>query len=122
MRPIHLALLALPLLGGLRHHPAPAVRSAVPRRASHRRRPTCTRPPRRSTGGTGWCRRGSSTGCTIVSHRPGSCSLCTADDGEPMYDKRPINRAAETAKLAALQAEQKRLDAAIAACRAHYPE
>ena len=32
------------------------------------------------------------------------------------------NRAAETAKLAALQAEQKRLDAAIAACRASYPE
>ncbi len=54
--------------------------------------------------------------------RTGFVSLCTAEDGLPMYDKRPISRAAETAKLAALQAEQKRLEAAIAACRAQYPE
>ena len=52
----------------------------------------------------------------------GFVQLCTAEDGQPMYDKRPISRAAETAKLAALQAEQKRFEAAIAACRAQYPE
>ena len=54
--------------------------------------------------------------------RTGFVRLCTSEDGEPMFDKRPISRAAETAKLAALQAEQKRLEAAIAACAAKYPE
>ena len=52
----------------------------------------------------------------------GATYLCTADEGEPMYDKRPINRRAEQAKLAALQSEAKRLEAALGQCRAQYPE
>jgi hypothetical protein len=52
----------------------------------------------------------------------GSVYLCTEDDGEPMYDKRPINRRAEQAKLTALDSEAERLKAAIGACRARYPE
>ncbi len=66
--------------------------------------------PARSTFGVHYCLS-----------RSGFARLCTADDGEAMYDKRPINRAAETAKLAALQAEQKRLEAGLAACAAKYP-
>lgn len=52
----------------------------------------------------------------------GMVYLCTADDGEPMYDKRPINRRAEQAKLAALIDETARIKAGIAACQAKYPE
>lgn len=52
----------------------------------------------------------------------GFVSLCTADDGEPMYDKRPINRAAEQAKLATLLAERERLRTALARCAAQFPE
>ena len=52
----------------------------------------------------------------------GFVSLCTADDGEPMFDKRPISRAAEQAKLATLQAERGRLNAALARCAAQFPE
>jgi len=52
----------------------------------------------------------------------GSVRLCTADEGEPMYDKRPINQAAEQAKLAVLQSEISRLESEISACQALYPE
>jgi hypothetical protein len=52
----------------------------------------------------------------------GAPRLCTVEDGEPMYDKRPINRAAERAKLAALKGEVQRLNAALARCAAEYPE
>lgn len=52
----------------------------------------------------------------------GATYLCTADDGEPMYDKRPINRAAEQAKLRVLSQEAARLEAAIGQCQAQYPE
>ncbi len=52
----------------------------------------------------------------------GSISTCTRDDGKPMYDKQPINRAAESAKLTALHSEQARLKKAIAACALQYPE
>lgn len=52
----------------------------------------------------------------------GTVYLCTADDGEPMYDKRPISRRAEAAKLAALEEEAARLRSAIADCQAQYPE
>lgn len=52
----------------------------------------------------------------------GATYLCTADEGEPMYDKQPINRRAERAKLSALRSEARRLNAAIGQCRARYPE
>lgn len=52
----------------------------------------------------------------------GSVYLCRAEDGEPMYDKRPINRRAEQAKLSALIEEAARLKAGIAACQAKFPE
>ncbi|GKY86185.1 hypothetical protein [Sinisalibacter aestuarii] len=52
----------------------------------------------------------------------GSAYLCRAEDGEPMFDRRPINRVAEQAKLDALRAEARRLTAAIADCQAAYPE
>ena len=52
----------------------------------------------------------------------GFVSLCTADDGEPMFDKRPISRAAEQAKLDTLLAERARLNTALARCAAQYPE
>ena len=52
----------------------------------------------------------------------GFVSLCTADDGEPMFDKRPISRAAEQAKLNALLGERTRLHAALARCAAQFPE
>lgn len=54
--------------------------------------------------------------------RTGHVRRCRAEDGEPMFDKRPINRAAETAKLTTLRAERARLDAAIMQCRETYPE
>lgn len=52
----------------------------------------------------------------------GSVFLCTADDGLPMFDKRPISRTAERAKLQALLQEQARLYAALDACALQYPE
>ena len=52
----------------------------------------------------------------------GFVSLCTAEDGEPMYDKRPISRPAEQAKLDALLGERGRLNAALAQCAAQFPE
>lgn len=51
----------------------------------------------------------------------GHATLCRAEEGEPMYDKRPINRAAERAKLNALIAERKRLDAALSHCALQFP-
>jgi len=54
--------------------------------------------------------------------RTGRVHLCRSDDEGPYYDKRPINRAAETAKLKALRAERARLDAAMANCAIRYPE
>lgn len=52
----------------------------------------------------------------------GFVSLCTADDGEPMFDKRPISRPAERAKLNALLDERQRLTASIAQCAVQFPE
>lgn len=52
----------------------------------------------------------------------GFVGLCTASDGLPMYDKRPINRAGEQAKLGALEAERQRLSRAIAQCAVQFPE
>jgi hypothetical protein len=52
----------------------------------------------------------------------GYVGLCTADDGLPMYDKRPINRAGEQAKLDALETERQRLSRAIAQCAVQFPE
>jgi len=53
----------------------------------------------------------------------GRAVLCiNNEDDEPLYDKRPINRFAEQAKLDALNAERKRLESAIAQCAAQYPE
>jgi hypothetical protein len=52
----------------------------------------------------------------------GNARICRAEEGEPLYDKRPINRAAEQAKLDALAQEEKRLNAALAECAARYPE
>jgi len=52
----------------------------------------------------------------------GAVYLCTAKDGEPMYDKRPISQRAEQAKLAALIDEAARLKAEIAECRLKFPE
>lgn len=52
----------------------------------------------------------------------GFVGICTADEGEPMFDKRPINRVAERAKLTALQAERGRLNAALARCATQFPE
>lgn len=47
---------------------------------------------------------------------------CFNEEDEPMYDKRPINRHAENAKLAALREEQVRLNAELAQCAVLYPE
>ncbi len=52
----------------------------------------------------------------------GFVSLCTVEDGEPMFDKRPINRVAEQAKLDALDSERARLTASIAQCAVQFPE
>lgn len=52
----------------------------------------------------------------------GSVYLCRAEDGEPMYDKRAINRRAELAKLASLKDQAQELESGIAACRAQFPE
>jgi len=52
----------------------------------------------------------------------GFVSLCTADEGEPMFDKRPISRAAEQAKLSALQGERARLTGLLAQCAVQFPE
>ncbi|SMH48233.1 hypothetical protein [Maritimibacter sp. HL-12] len=54
--------------------------------------------------------------------RSGFVGLCTADDGLPMYDKRPISRAAEQAKLSTLEAERQRLSRNIAQCAVQFPE
>jgi len=121
MRPIHLVLLALPLVAACATTP----------------RGQCEAPYRAELGtveadlqdtadvlGRGYrlVPARSSHGVHHCVTRSGFVRLCTSEDGEAMYDKRPISRAAETAKLAALQAEQKRLEAAISACRAKYPE
>lgn len=47
---------------------------------------------------------------------------CFNEEEEPMYDKRPINRPAEAAKLETLRAEQRRLERALAACAQNFPE
>lgn len=52
----------------------------------------------------------------------GSVFLCRAEDGKAMYDKMPVNRRAEQAKLASLKGQARELEAGIAACRAQYPE
>ncbi len=52
----------------------------------------------------------------------GDAELCTADEGRLMYDKQPINRAAERAKLATLYAERERLGRALARCAVQFPE
>lgn len=52
----------------------------------------------------------------------GTAYLCQPEEGEAAYDKRPISRRAEEAKLAALHSEVVRLNRAIAACQAQYPE
>lgn len=49
-------------------------------------------------------------------------TLCTAADELPMYDKQPINRVAEMAKLRALLSERRRLAAAIQQCAVQFPE
>jgi hypothetical protein len=67
--------------------------------------------PARSESGLHYCERLS-----------GAIYLCSADEGEPMYDKRPINRAAETAKRDALLREQMRLESALADCAVQFPE
>lgn len=67
--------------------------------------------PARTTTGLHFCVRPS-----------GAVLMCTAEDGDPMYDKRAVNRAAEQAKLAALRSQVPDLKASIAACQAQYPE
>ena len=52
----------------------------------------------------------------------GSVYRCREEDGEPMFDKRRISRAAEQAKLAALLQERARLNAALAACAARFAQ
>lgn len=52
----------------------------------------------------------------------GDPELCTADEGRAMYDKQPINRAAERAKLATLYSERDRLGRALAQCAVQFPE
>lgn len=47
---------------------------------------------------------------------------CFGKTDEPMFDKRPINRRAEAAKLDALRAERKRLEVGLAQCAVQYPE
>jgi len=49
-------------------------------------------------------------------------TMCRAEDGLPMFDKRAISRAAEQAKLNVLVAQQRQLEVSIAACQAQYPE
>ena len=121
MRPIHLVLLVLPVMAACAT--TPRSQCEAPYRAELRTVEADLQDtaevlargyrlvPTRSRHGVHHCVT-----------RTGFVRLCTPEDGEAMFDKRPISRAAETAKLAALQAEQKRLEAAIAACRAQYPE
>lgn len=47
---------------------------------------------------------------------------CFGNEEGPMFDKRPINRRAETAKLTALRQEETRLTAGLAQCAVQYPE
>lgn len=51
----------------------------------------------------------------------GMAVLCRAEDGEPMYDKQPIVRRAEQAKLRALAGERARLESALVDCTRRYP-
>ena len=123
MRPMDLALLALPLVaGGLRDHPAQPMRGAVPRRAAHRGGGSAGHGRGASAGATGWCRRGLSSACTHCVARPGSCALarrrtvsrCTTS-GRSTARPRPRNSPPS-------RPSRTRLEAAIAACRAQYPE
>jgi len=121
MRPIHLALLALPLLAGCAT--TPFQQCAAPHRTELRHVEADLHDTAEALGrGFRLVPARFEFGVHHCVTRTGFVRLCTADDGEPMYDKRPINRPAETAKLAALQAEQKRLEAEIISCRAAYPE
>ncbi len=121
MRPIHLALLALPLLAACAT--TPRQQCEAPHRTALRTVAADLHETAEALGrGYRLVPSRFQYGVHYCVTQTGFVQFCTADDGEPMYDKRPINRAAETAKLAALQAEQKRLDAAIAACRTRYPE
>lgn len=121
MRPIHLALLALPLVAACAT--TPRGQCQAPYRAELR---TVEAELQHTAEVLGRGYRLVPTRSRLGVHhcvtRTGFVRLCTLEDGEPMFDKRPISRSAETAKLAALQAEQKRLEAAIAACAVKFPE
>lgn len=121
MRPIHFALMVLPLLAACAT--TPRQHCEAPHRAALRTVDADLHDTAEALGrGYRLVPARFEYGVHHCVTRTGFVRLCTSDDGEPMYDKRPINRAGETAKLAALQAEQKRLAAALAACRAQFPE
>lgn len=47
---------------------------------------------------------------------------CLGRDDGPRFDRRPVSRAGERAKLEALQGERLRLSRALAQCAVQYPE
>lgn len=121
MRPIHLALLALPLMAACAT--TPRSQCEAPYRAELRAVEADLQDTAQDLGrGYRLVPTRSRHGVHHCVTRAGFVRLCTEEDGEAMFDKRPISRAAETAKLAALQAEQKRLEAAIAVCQAKFPQ
>ena len=65
----------------------------------------------------------SSIGVHYCMNPLGRAVLCTGDDpDEPLYDKVPISRVAEQAKLDALDIERKRLESSIAQCAVQFPQ
>ncbi len=64
----------------------------------------------------------STTGLHYCIDHWGDPELCDAEDGRPMFDRRPISRAAEEAKFQALIAERARLMQALNQCAAQFPE
>ena len=121
MRPIPLVLMALPLIASCAT--TPLQQCQLP----YRNQLHNVRDDIRETGDA--IRRGyrltpaaTDIGIHYCVDGTGFARLCTADDGQPMYDKRPVNRGAENAKLAVLHADEARLNAALAACAARYPE
>ncbi|MCB1331455.1 MAG: hypothetical protein KDK28_19225 [Maritimibacter sp.] len=58
--------------------------------------------------------------CLSPGGRPRPC-FGNEDPDEPVFDRRAINRVAETAKLTALREERARLSGELAQCAVRYP-
>ena len=121
MRPFHLVMLALPVL---------AACATTPRaqcEATYRNQLANVRADIRETElalrrGFRLVPAGTDFGLHFCVSPGGIVTPCFNEEDEPMYDKRPVNRRAETAKLDVLRAEQSRLRAGLAKCATLYPE